>query len=164
MVKDANGNLVGSVLSTSVLECGGTCAAVVARHFAEGVVASFNVNAGGADVATGLVKFETTDCTGTPYLDSSDTTLPRLVPAVQFVSDTVSATAYYATFPGSPHSISSIVRFTDQAGCATLGGTFTAPDRCCTAAGGGQSIVAPAGTLDWSPVLALTLPFHVEGP
>ncbi len=161
VVKDANATLVGVVMST---DCVGTCAAIVARQFAEGVVATFPINQGGADVATGAIFFENADCTGTPLLPSAANEVARLVPSIEFVSDTVSATAYYNVFPGTQHTINSQVTFTTPTGCASLGGTFSPPDRCCQQIAPGPGVYAPAGTLDWSPILALALPLHVEGP
>jgi hypothetical protein len=167
VVKDANGTLVGLVMST---DCAGTCAAIVARRFTEGVAATFQINAGGANVSTGTVLYASTDCTGTPLLPSDAYNLSRLVASVAFVSDTVSATAYYQTYPGSSRQILSklVFGYANNVGgglgsCASLGGTFTPPDRCCLAANEVDT-VAPAGTLDWTPILSLVLPFHVEGP
>ena len=53
--------------------------------------------------------------------------------------------------------------------CASFNGgtgTFSPPDRCCQqlGVGGVSGTYAPAGTLDWSPILALVPPFHVEVP
>ena len=158
VVKDANGTLVGIVLST---DCSGTCAAIVARRFAEGVTASFSVNTGGADISSGIVLFDSSDCSGTPLLDSASNVLPRLVAPGLFVSDATSLIAYYPTYPGSAHQIHSELQFGFQASC--IGGVFTPPDRCCLAANEAHT-AAPAGTLDWTPVISLVPPFHVEGP
>ena len=158
VVKDANGTLVGFVLST---DCSGTCAAIVARRFAEGVTASFSVNTGGADISSGIVLFDSSDCSGTPLLDSASNVLPRLVAPGLFVSDATSLIAYYPTYPGSAHQIHSELQFGFQASC--IGGVFTPPDRCCLAANEPHT-AAPAGTLDWTPVISLVPPFHVEGP
>ncbi len=158
VVKDANGTFVGLVMST---DCSGTCAAIVSRHFTEGVVATFRVNTGGVDISSGTVLFDSTDCSGTPLLDSASDVLPRLVASDLFVSDTLSLTAYYPTYPGSAHQIHSKLQFGYQASC--VGGVFTPPDRCCLAADEPHTAAA-AGTLDWTSVFSLVPPFHVEGP
>ncbi len=158
VVEDANGTSVGLVMST---DCSGTCAAIVSRHFTEGVVATFRVNTGGVDISSGTVLFDSTDCSGTPLLDSASDVLPRLVASDLFVSDTLSLTAYYPTYPGSAHQIHSKLQFGYQASC--VGGVFTPPDRCCLAADEPHTAAA-AGTLDWTSVFSLVPPFHVEGP
>ena len=136
-------------------------AQLVQLREAEGVVATFRVNPGGADVGTGAIFFESSDCTGTALLPSADNEVARLVPSIEFVSDTLSATAYYKVFPGTPHTNNSQVTFTGPLGCASAGGTFSPPDRCCQP-GNGPGAYAPAGILDWSPILAFALPLRVE--
>lgn len=112
VVRDANGAVVGRVLGSRVLvDIGG--------H----LVDVFTEPAG--FVRTGAVFFESSDCTGTPYLP---------VGSKLFLASTVLGDTLYHQIPDRPLVGIQAMSFLfkgDAAQCATNGGSFTPPGLCC---------------------------------
>jgi hypothetical protein len=136
----------------------------------DGTVLSFEVGVDGIIQSVTPTGFETVnpDCSGEPGTVLNGTfSFPSqwLIRPLVLVH---AMTGYYRVGPPTdfPDGMTfGQVRFTDQATCQGSGGTFTPPDRCCTAEGpfSGASTFIPYATVDLG-ALGLVPPFHVEAP
>jgi hypothetical protein len=122
MVKDANGALVGGLVS---LTDDGDGAGWVIRRIGDRPFL-FHVTSAGFSGFPGQLSFESGDCTGQPLLRHRRF---GLFPDYAAVS---SQTVYYASGSPADHVTASILRFGDsQANCTLGGGAVVQPDGCC---------------------------------
>jgi hypothetical protein len=155
VVRDVNGTLVGIV---SGLAFPGVD--VIRRE--NNTVFVFNVTENGfTDGGPGFL-YTSTDCSGTAYLDGTQTLIHR--------AQVKNAIGYYAGDPIGVRTIQSSAEFADPSACMAdglspkPGGLCCCDDRLrCVGPSGQQLSVGPSSTIDLGP-LGLVPPFHVEGP
>jgi hypothetical protein len=156
VVVDANGVFVGTADELGGTDLGSEVSVV---RTISGTPVRFPTTSAGFIQAAGppTPYFETTDCTGTPFVPTPTTT------ALITIGQTVGTVAYYAELPFGPTTRRSDLLQRTEPECTAAGGTFTPPGSCCVPEPPAPGYGGALRTFDLA-TLGLVTPFRVVAP